>query len=153
VIHAKHDEGIGETLILCHLIAYRPRCLSSQHPRCHAKMLTDKSSHSNVGVLSSVTYLNRTPTFERYVIRCSSKSISTLGQKGKLSKCVLKGSKHALNFFRVALPHRYLHTGSSTRKIVRNIPCNVAKVARFTESQVDEAPECGRNKSNAHPRG
>ena len=33
-------------------------------------------------------------------------SRSTLGQKGKLSKCALKGSKHALNFFRVALPHR-----------------------------------------------
>jgi hypothetical protein len=37
-----------------------------------------------------------------------SKSISTLSQKGRLSKCALKGSKHALNFFRVALPHRYL---------------------------------------------
>ena len=28
----------------------------------------------------------------------TSKSISTLGQKGRLSKCALKGSKHALNF-------------------------------------------------------
>jgi hypothetical protein len=36
------------------------------------------------------------------------KSISTLPQKGTLSKCALKGSKHALNIFRVALPHRYL---------------------------------------------
>ena len=42
------------------------------------------------------------------------KSISTLGQKGRLSKWALKGSKHALNFFRVALLHRYLHTGYST---------------------------------------
>ena len=79
-------------------------------------------------------------------------SISTLGQKGRLSKCALKGSKHALIFFRVALPHHYLHTGSSTRKIVKNIPL-FPKVARFAESQVDEAPECGRSKSNAHLRG
>ena len=37
-----------------------------------------------------------------------SKSISTLPQKGRLSKCALKGSMHALNLFRVALPHHYL---------------------------------------------
>jgi hypothetical protein len=36
------------------------------------------------------------------------KSISTLAQKGRLSKCALKGSKHALNLLRVALPHPYL---------------------------------------------
>jgi hypothetical protein len=36
------------------------------------------------------------------------KSISTLPQKGRLLKCVLKGSKHAIIFFTVALPHRYL---------------------------------------------
>jgi hypothetical protein len=87
------------------------------------------------------------------------KSISTLGQKGMLSKCALKGSKHALILFRVALRYRYLHTGSSTWKTVRNISCNdkisswFPKVARFIELQVDEAPECGRSKSNAHPRG
>ena len=55
------------------------------------------------------------PIFSQY------KSISTLGQKGRLSKCALKGSKHALNFFRVALPHRYLHTGSSTRIILEKL--------------------------------
>jgi hypothetical protein len=47
-----------------------------------------------------------------------------LGRKAGSRKCALKGSKHALNFFRVALPHRYLHIGSSTRKTIRNIPCN-----------------------------
>ena len=31
-----------------------------------------------------------------------------------------EGSKHALNFFRVALPHRYLHIGSSTKNILEN---------------------------------
>ena len=49
------------------------------------------------------------------------KSISTLGQKGRLLKCALKGSKHALNFFRMALPHRYLHTGSSTKIILEKL--------------------------------
>ena len=33
----------------------------------------------------------------------------------------LKGSKHALNFFRVALLHRYLHIGSSTRNILETL--------------------------------
>ena len=67
----------------------------------------------------------------------------------------LKGSKHALNFFRVALPHHYLHIGSSTGNILQTVE-NILlfpKVARFTESQVDEVLECGCSKSNAHPRG
>ena len=49
------------------------------------------------------------------------KSISTLGQKARLLKCALKGSKHALIFFRLALPHRYLHTRSSTRIILERL--------------------------------
>ena len=49
------------------------------------------------------------------------KSISTLGQKGRLSKCALKGSSMHWFLFRVALPHRYLHTVSSTRIIFEKL--------------------------------
>ena len=33
-----------------------------------------------------------------------------------------EGIQECTNFFRVALPHCYLHTGSSSRKIIKNIP-------------------------------
>ena len=49
------------------------------------------------------------------------KSISTLGQKGRLSKCALNGSKNTLIFFRVAFPHRYLHIGSSTMNVLEKL--------------------------------
>jgi hypothetical protein len=56
-----------------------------------------------------VTLLKLNTYNEWYPARLEAhKSISTLQQKGRLSKCALKGSKHAINFFRAALPHRYL---------------------------------------------
>jgi hypothetical protein len=84
------------------------------------------------------------------------KSISTLPQKGRLSKCALKGSKQASNFFRVALPHRYLAYwlfNSKNRQEYFQKCSWFSKVTRFTDTQVDEVPECGRSKSNAHPGG
>ena len=65
---------------------------------------------------------------------CWTTSIFTLGRKGKLSKCALKGSKHALNFFRVTLPHCYLHTSSSSRKIMRNIPWTALDSQKWQDS-------------------
>ena len=84
------------------------------------------------------------------------KSISTLGQKGKLSKRPLKGSKHAIIFFNAALPHRYLLLGSSYREGVRNIPWMWAQWEQCSPEyslNAKKNPECGRSKSNAHPQG
>jgi hypothetical protein len=39
------------------------------------------------------------PTAVHTTIAFGTKSISTLGQKGRLPKCALKGSKHALKKF------------------------------------------------------
>ena len=67
-------------------------------------------------------YFPRTRNFQcKFSTNSWCKSISTLGQKGRLPKCALKGSKHALIFFRVALPHRYLHIGSSTMNILEKL--------------------------------
>ena len=44
--------------------------------------------------------------------------------RSRLVEMHFEGLSHPLNFFRVALPHRYLHIGSTSRKIVRNILCN-----------------------------
>ena len=52
-------------------------------------------------------------------------SISTLPQKGRLSKSPLKSSKLATNFFTAALPHRCLLPLSSYRKGVMNISCSL----------------------------
>ena len=80
------------------------------------------------------------------------KASPPLGRKA-CSRNALWRAPSMYNFFRVALPHRYLHTGSSTQKIIMNIPCNCSWFPKVIESQVDEAPECGCSKSNAHPRG
>ena len=67
-------------------------------------------------------------------------------------KMRFEGLQAFTKFFRVALPHRYLLTGSSTMNILEKTVKNITwfpKVARFTRLQVDEALECGRSKSNA----
>ena len=74
-------------------------------------------------------------------------SISTLGQKGKLSKRPLKGSKHAIIFFNAALPHRSLLPGSSYRKGVRNVPW---MWAQWEQSSIITRifPECQKKTRN-----
>jgi hypothetical protein len=67
-----------------------------------------------------------------------------------------EGFQACTKFFRVALPHRYLaywfFNPKNYQEYFQKV-LMILKMARFTESQVDEAPECGRSKSNAHPRG
>ena len=90
---------------------------SSRH-KMHVVALSSRVSHNWVPPqIKAFVWLPHVPHDE-----VARKSISTLGQKGRLSKRPLKGSKHAINFFNAALPHRYLLSSSSYRKCVRNIP-------------------------------
>jgi hypothetical protein len=79
---------------------YRKYILGKRNKYCGKAVIAPDPNIKidEVGILASFCY----------DVKVRTESISTLPQKGRLSKCALKGSKHALNFFRVALPHRYL---------------------------------------------
>ena len=88
--------------------------------------------------------------------RWRSKSISTLGQQGSSRNALRRVPsmhKFFLGWHSLTVTCIYwLFNKEYSQKIVRNITW-FTKVAWFTGSQVDEAPECGRSKSNAHTEG
>jgi hypothetical protein len=64
----------------------------------------DVATNVKYGVASSLSWPKPIHNMEMDITRLR----ASPPQKGRLSKCALKGSKHALNFFWVSLPHHYL---------------------------------------------